>query len=482
MSLAQVAAYVQLGLLDDRGNYDASSDVYPTTGGSGAAGAILKGDIYTVNTVGTIDGLFIPIGSTIRALADAPAQVSASWAIMIYENVGKVYINDSNGEPQFYDTLTLAEAGASSGDSIYMNTDFTENLSLSKDLNIIGNGHTITGRISITATINCKIYGVTVIHNHLTEKSLSISNSSTIDALGSTFKNNLGETINVASGSTLNYGKSEEGTFKNLGEANCHDSYVPTANLVAIHNDGGTLNFCKGKSVNNIGLYSEDGVINTCIGESDNADGIRIEEGFMSLSKGISNRTFGGSGGINGQSSVECIIDSCSGYGSDISGGLGGSTTTKIRNCYGYSKRSVGLSGYDVEGSTGESNEWNGMVLNTGAKYNNCTAITHSALKSAISWQNPGPANIGYFTNGFVIAKNYPYAFDTTLGVVGDTFVFHGTTFETNNAAGSLGIRVNAVGFHIQASNMIIKAQGTYTPSIINDYLGLPDNQGNRLI
>lgn len=66
-----------VGLWDDRGNHDASVTKYPTTGGSGASGAIKKGDIYKINVAG--NGL--SIGWTVRALIDTPAQTDANWAI-----------------------------------------------------------------------------------------------------------------------------------------------------------------------------------------------------------------------------------------------------------------------------------------------------------------------------------------------------------------------------------------------------------------
>lgn len=70
-----------IGLLDDRGNYDASVNLFPSTGGSGALGAILKGDVWTISAAGVLGGTSAAIGQTVRALTDAPAQVAANWAI-----------------------------------------------------------------------------------------------------------------------------------------------------------------------------------------------------------------------------------------------------------------------------------------------------------------------------------------------------------------------------------------------------------------
>jgi hypothetical protein len=39
------------GLLDYRGGYDASRNTYPTTGGSGTAGAVLKGDMWVISVL-----------------------------------------------------------------------------------------------------------------------------------------------------------------------------------------------------------------------------------------------------------------------------------------------------------------------------------------------------------------------------------------------------------------------------------------------
>lgn len=72
-----------LGLWDDRGNYDASSNVFPSSGGSGESGAILKGDIWTISVGGTLGGEEVVPGQTVRALADAPGQTDVNWAISL---------------------------------------------------------------------------------------------------------------------------------------------------------------------------------------------------------------------------------------------------------------------------------------------------------------------------------------------------------------------------------------------------------------
>jgi hypothetical protein len=70
-----------VGLWDDRGTFDASVNLFPSTGGSGTASAILKGDIWTVSVIGTLGGVAVSLGDTVRALVDAPGQTAGNWAI-----------------------------------------------------------------------------------------------------------------------------------------------------------------------------------------------------------------------------------------------------------------------------------------------------------------------------------------------------------------------------------------------------------------
>lgn len=84
---------ITLGLWDDRGSFDASVNTYPTSGGSGTAGAIVRGDIWTIGVVATAGPLFgQPVGTTVRALTDAPGQTVGNWAIA---GVGTGYVPEN---------------------------------------------------------------------------------------------------------------------------------------------------------------------------------------------------------------------------------------------------------------------------------------------------------------------------------------------------------------------------------------------------
>lgn len=81
LSAMSYADTLTIGLWNDRGNYDASSNLWPSTGGSGSGGAILKGDIWTISVGGTLGGQPVVNRQTVRAMVNAPGQISNNWAI-----------------------------------------------------------------------------------------------------------------------------------------------------------------------------------------------------------------------------------------------------------------------------------------------------------------------------------------------------------------------------------------------------------------
>ncbi len=74
------------GLFNDRGAFNASSNVFPSTGGSGAAGAILRGDTWTITMAGILGGTAVAPGDMVRAMADAPT--AADWNINLASGGG----------------------------------------------------------------------------------------------------------------------------------------------------------------------------------------------------------------------------------------------------------------------------------------------------------------------------------------------------------------------------------------------------------
>ncbi len=85
-----------VGLWDDRGSFDASGGAYPSSGGSGSAGVILKGDAWTISVAGTLPtGQVVEVGDVIRALINTPGNTQANWAIT-QNNIGYVAENQAN--------------------------------------------------------------------------------------------------------------------------------------------------------------------------------------------------------------------------------------------------------------------------------------------------------------------------------------------------------------------------------------------------
>ena len=81
-AVADYVAQAVAGLLDLRGTYDASTNLFPSTGGSGTAGAILKGDLWVISVAGTLGGESVIAGQSIFANVDTPAQTAANWEIL----------------------------------------------------------------------------------------------------------------------------------------------------------------------------------------------------------------------------------------------------------------------------------------------------------------------------------------------------------------------------------------------------------------
>lgn len=112
-----------VGLLDDRGNFDASGNAFPSSGGSGSAGAILKGDLWTISVAGTLGGTSVTAGDVVRALTDTPGQTTGNWAIG-ENNFGYVALNQAIASGKFYvgNGSGIGTAVTPTGDVTFDNT------------------------------------------------------------------------------------------------------------------------------------------------------------------------------------------------------------------------------------------------------------------------------------------------------------------------------------------------------------------------
>ncbi len=118
---AQIAAGVA-GLLDLRGAYDASVNAYPSSGGSGVAGAILKADTWIISVAGTLPtGQAVSVGDVIFAIIDTPGNTQANWGRiemnLVAWTTSAAGIVELSTQAEAQAIATRAAAGSASGQS-----------------------------------------------------------------------------------------------------------------------------------------------------------------------------------------------------------------------------------------------------------------------------------------------------------------------------------------------------------------------------
>jgi hypothetical protein len=64
-----------------RGGYNASTNLFPATGGSGTAGAIRAGDYWYITVQGTLGSTVVYPNDSVTALINVPGQTSSNWLI-----------------------------------------------------------------------------------------------------------------------------------------------------------------------------------------------------------------------------------------------------------------------------------------------------------------------------------------------------------------------------------------------------------------
>jgi hypothetical protein len=81
-AVKQYVDSVASGVLSYRGAYDASTNLFPSTGGSGVLGAIMKGNMWIISVAGTLGGNAVFVGDSIIANVDTPGQTAGNWNII----------------------------------------------------------------------------------------------------------------------------------------------------------------------------------------------------------------------------------------------------------------------------------------------------------------------------------------------------------------------------------------------------------------
>lgn len=129
------------GLYDLRGGYNASSNLFPATGGSGIAGAILKADTFIITVAGAGIG---EVGDEIIALVDTPGQTSSNWAKLSHQ-LGYTPITNTLNSTQI-----LVGNGSNVATAVSMSGDVTIN---NLGVTAIGSGVILNADINAAAAI-----------------------------------------------------------------------------------------------------------------------------------------------------------------------------------------------------------------------------------------------------------------------------------------------------------------------------------------
>ena len=172
-----------VGLLDDRGNYSASGNVFPSSGGSGTAGAILKGDLWTISVAGTLGGVAVTAGDVLRSKADTPGQTAGNWVIT-ENNLGYVAQNTAGtlalaGFSGITGTLAISNIG---GLGTGVATALVVNIGSAGAFVTTSSADTLTNKTLTTPTINGYTEGVTASGTVTTTATLSISSGTLLTA------------------------------------------------------------------------------------------------------------------------------------------------------------------------------------------------------------------------------------------------------------------------------------------------------------
>jgi len=169
---------VPAGLWNDRGTFDASGNLFPISGGSGAAGAVLRADTWIVSVAGTLGGTAVVPGDTVRAMADAPGQTSANWSI------GQAALGYA----------PLSSAGATSNQILAAGGGVAvQSITVNPAQILIGQNSGPPAGITLGGDIGLQVNGTALVSSN------AITNAKLAQAPGLTLKgNNVGATSNIS--------------------------------------------------------------------------------------------------------------------------------------------------------------------------------------------------------------------------------------------------------------------------------------------
>lgn len=100
-----------IGSNNFRGGWDASGGLFPTTGGTGPAGAVAAGNSWRISVAGTLGGEPVDQGDQIIAATAVPGQTAANWIIVnprvfsVFGRTGSVVAEDGDYPFEFISGL-----------------------------------------------------------------------------------------------------------------------------------------------------------------------------------------------------------------------------------------------------------------------------------------------------------------------------------------------------------------------------------------
>lgn len=418
-----------VGLLNDRGSYDASTNLYPSTGGSGTAGAILKGNLWSVSVAGTLGGVVVGVGDWIRALVDSPGQASSNWGV-VEGNFGYVPANDANvvhlaGSETISGTktstggfimnsgLTASSVGAvissGGGDNLFVNSRNASFGAYLSTTGLSGSNKTFTfpnssGIFALTSDLHNPVTIGTANGLSLSTQvlSLGLSSASTTGALSSTDWN----------------------TFNNKAPSTGGTGYIQNQNSSAQSADmwiSGTV------SLGNDIQYKPNGVLRALVNSDLSSGDLNTYQydntgGFLRTALSISNST--GAATFASSITAEGIVEANGMYRLKYAGSSIGLLSNSLNI--------DGGSGTDLNAYVYGSNPFN--IWTNGAKRMTIDGVGNTTFTSTVAASN-GTLIGGTLTSGFI-----PKA--TGVNSLGDsTFSDNGSTANISYLSGT-GTRV----------------------------------------
>jgi len=298
-------------------------------------------------------------------------------------------ISNASGVYTYYATLTLAMAAATSGQTIEMFADYTtsgsEELSLTKNVNWNGNGHSWSKTTADSSNIITTSYNAC----NFSFKNINLNRSNGITSANCFLTSNPASGKIYLDGSiftntstsmyalTMSTGTLEilNGTFIAPSGTGCiavTGNILTNCNFYGVTGADirGTANFCYAQGTTGNG-FTASGILNNCIGVSTSGSGISGSGGFF-----------------------HCIGRSTTLYG------INPVSSTDVVNCTGISVSNIGLylqsiTSRNVVNNVGISSSSYG-IQSVGTSYNyNCTAIS----TSSVAFLNSGAATKIYNAN-----------------------------------------------------------------------------------